>query len=89
VRLTETHGVSRTATALGLDYNSLKMRAEAGAAPTRASGPAFVESTSLVMVAKQCWFELDNGSGATMRVELVGYDAAYVEALSRSFWSAL
>jgi len=32
---------------------------------------------------------LDNGAGATMRVQLVGYDAADVEALSRSFWSAL
>ena len=41
------------------------------------------------MVAKQCQFELDNGSGATMRVQLVGYDAADVEALARSFWSAL
>ena len=33
-------------------------------------------------------FELDNGAGATMRVQLVGYDAAEVEALSRSFWNA-
>ena len=41
------------------------------------------------MVAKQCQVELDNGVGATMRVQLVGYDAADVEALSRSFWDAL
>ena len=41
------------------------------------------------LVAKQCRFELDNGSGATMRVQLVGYDAADVEALSRSLWDAL
>ena len=40
------------------------------------------------MVAKRCRFELDNGSGATMRVELVGYDTADIEALSRSFWNA-
>ena len=33
------------------------------------------------MVAKQCRLELDNGSGATMRVQLVGYDAADIEAL--------
>ena len=32
--------------------------------------------------------QFDNGSGATMRVQLVGYDAAEVEALSRSFWNA-
>jgi hypothetical protein len=41
------------------------------------------------MVAKRCGLEIDNGSGATMRVQLVGYDAADVEALSRSFWDAL
>ena len=88
VRLAKAHGVSRTAAALGLDYYSLKKRAESAATPPQSSGPAFVELTSPVMVAKQCRFELDNGAGATMRVELVGYDAADVEALSRSFWDA-
>ena len=88
VRLAKAHGVSRTAAALGLDYYSVQKRAEAAATPPRSDGPAFVELTSPVMVAKQCRFELDNGSGATMRVELVGYDAADVEALSRSFWNA-
>src|SRR3954454_22060121 len=89
VRLAKAHGVSRTAAALSLDYYSVKKRADAAATPPRLHGPAFVELTSPVMVAKQCRFELDNGSGATMRVELVGYDAADVEALSRSFWNAL
>jgi len=88
VRLAKAHGVSRTAAALSLDYYSVKKRAEAAATPPRSDGPAFVELTSPVMVAKQCRFELDNGSGTTMRVELVGYDAADVEALSRSFWNA-
>jgi hypothetical protein len=32
---------------------------------------------------------MDNGSGSTMRVQLVGYDAADIEALSRSLWGAL
>lgn len=88
VQLTKTHGVSRTATALGLDYYSLKKRAEPAAAPSQASKPAFVELTAPVMVAKQCQFELDNGAGATLRVQLVGYDTADIEALARSFWSA-
>ena len=88
VRLARSHGVSRAATALGLDYYSVQKRAEAAATPPRSDRPAFVELTSPVMVTKQCRFELDNGSGATMRVELVGYDAADVEALSRSFWNA-
>ena len=89
IRLAKTHGVSRTSVALGLDYYSLKKRAEVVAAPTQSSGPAFLELAPPVMVTKQCQFELDNGSGATMRVQLVGYDAADVEALSRSFWDAL
>ena len=88
-RLAKAHGVSRTAAALGLDYYSVQKRAEAAATPPRSDGPAFVELTSPLIAAKQCRFELDNGSGATMRVHLVGYDAADVEALSRSFWNAL
>jgi hypothetical protein len=88
VRLVNTHGVSRTATALGLDYYSLKKRAQEAADQPQSSGPAFVELPSPVLVGKQALFELDNRAGATMRVQLVGYDAADVEALSRSFWNA-
>ena len=88
VRLAKAHGVSRTAATLGLDYYSVQKRAEAAATPPRSDGPAFVELTSPVIAAKQCRFELDNGSGATMRVQLVGCDAADIEALTRSFWNA-
>jgi hypothetical protein len=84
-RLAKVHGVSCTAAVLGLDYYRLKKRAEAAASDPHASGPAFVELTSPVLVGQQCRFELDNGAGATTRVHLVGYDAADVEALSRSF----
>jgi hypothetical protein len=87
VRLVQRHGVSRTATALSLDYYSLKERAEAAASEPQSSGPAFVEMPSPVMVRKQCLVELDNGAGATMRLQLIGYDTADVEALSR-FWNA-
>ena len=87
-RLADAHGVSRTAAALGLDYYRLKERAEAAGSEPRPSGPAFVELTSPVMGAKRCRLELDNGSGASMRVQLVGYDAADVEALARRFWDA-
>ena len=88
VQLVKVHGVSRTATALGLDYYSLQKRAVAGAAQDRSSAPSFVELPSPVMVAKRCQVELDNGAGATMRVQLVGYDAADIEALARGFWDA-
>ena len=89
VRLVNRHGVSRTAMALGLDYYSLKKRAQEAADQPRSSSPAFVELPSPLQVAKQGLFGLDNGAGATMRVELVGYDTADVEALSSSFWNAL
>jgi hypothetical protein len=90
IRLAQVYGVSRTAALLRLDYYRLKNRAEAvPVSEPHPSVPAFVELAPSVLVAKQCRFELDNGSGATMRVQLVGYDAADVEALSRSFWNAL
>ena len=88
VRLVRTHGVNRTASALGLDYYTLKKRAEETADQSQSSGPAFVELTSPVVVSKQGLFELDNGAGARMRVQLVGYDAADVVALVRNFWNA-
>jgi hypothetical protein len=89
VRLVNRHGVSHTAAVLGLDYYTLKKRAAAAAArEPQSSSPAFVELPLPVGVSKQCLFELDNGAGATMRVQLIGYNAAEVEALARNFWNA-
>lgn len=88
VRLVSQHGLSRTATALGLDYYSLKKRAEAAGQEPLSRCPAFVELPAPLSVGKQALFELDNGAGATMRVQLLGYDAADVEALARRFWDA-
>jgi hypothetical protein len=87
-RLAKAHGISRTAGALGLDYYSVKKRAEAAAGEPRSSGPAFVELAAPVPVGKQCRLELDDGAGATIHVQLVGYDAADLEALARGFWNA-
>ena len=86
VQLAKGHGVSRTATVLGLDYDRLKTRAEADTRETPSKPPAFVELPAPVLGGKQGLFELDNGAGAILRVHLVGYDAADVEALARSFW---
>jgi hypothetical protein len=88
VRLAKGHGVSRTAAVLGLDYYRLKKQAEAVTSGPPSSPPAFVELPAPAPVGKQCLVELDNGAGATMRVHLVGYDAADLEALSRRFWGA-
>jgi hypothetical protein len=89
VRLSKTHGVCRTATALGLDYYSLKKRIESPGTPRQSDGPTFVEFTAPATIAKQCQVEVHNGAGATMRVQLVGYDAADIEALARGFWNTL
>ena len=88
VRLVSRHGVSRTAAALRLDYYCLKKRAKAAADQPEVSGPSFVELPSRVVVGKQGLFELNNRAGATLRVQLVGYEPADVEALVRGFWSA-
>ncbi len=88
VRLVRRHGLSRTATALGLDYYSLKKRVAAAARQPQSSGPAFVELPASLLVSKQARFELDNGTGATLRVQLVGYEAADIEAFTRLFWNA-
>ena len=88
VRLVRNHGVSRTATMLRVDYYGLKERADGASGRTPSTSPAFVELPSPVMVGKRCLVELESGAGARMRVEMVGFDAADVEALARSFWNA-
>jgi hypothetical protein len=86
VRLVSQHGISRTTTALGLDYYSLKKRVESDGPQPPSPGAAFVELPAPLVVSKQALFELNNGAGATMRVQLLGYEAAAVEALARRFW---
>jgi hypothetical protein len=72
--MAKAHGICRTATALRIDYYRLKDRVEATTAiQPQPNHPGFVELTPPAVAAKQCRFELDNGSGATMRVQLVGY----------------
>jgi hypothetical protein len=88
VRLVNRHGVSRTAAALRLDYYTLKERAEATSRTPPSNGSPFVELPSPAVLGKHGLVELDNGAGTTMRVQLVGYETADVEALARSFWNA-
>jgi hypothetical protein len=88
VRLVSTCGLSRTATALRLDYYRLKKQVAAARRQPESSGPAFVELPAPLLVGKQTRVELDNGAGASLRVHLVGYDAADLEALTRRFWNA-
>jgi hypothetical protein len=87
-RLANRHGVSHTAAVLGLDYYGLKKRLEGAAGEPASSSPAFLELPAPVVLSRQCHFELDNGAGSTLRLHLVGYDAADVATLARSVWNA-
>jgi len=88
VRLVEKYGVSRTSSALGLDYYSLKKRA-AAASDSRSTAPAFVElPASSLAVGRECVIEMEDGAGAAMRLHLKGYEASEVAAVGRSFWKA-
>ena len=59
-----------------------------GFEPRRPGYAGFFVELPPPVVGKQALFELDNGAGATMRVQLLGYEAADVEALARRFWGA-
>ena len=94
-KMARSYGVNRTAKALGLDYYSLKERAEAPTAQGDSSSseasadgvatfwelpPPAVSSTS------ECLLELEDADGAKMRVHLKGVPAPDLAALCRSFW---
>jgi len=81
-------GACRTASALELDYYSLKKRLEAAAERQQAAEPAFVEFPAPLATGKHCTFELCDGTGSTLRIQLVGYDASEVAALSCSLRNA-
>ena len=88
VKLAIAHGACRTASALDLDYYSLKKRLEAADGLQAATAPAFVELPAPLAIGKQCTFELGDGAGSTLRIQLVGYDVADVAALSCRLWNA-
>ena len=88
VRLVSQHGLSRTVTALGLDYYSLKKRVEEAGQQPPSPSPAFVEIPPPFVVSKQALFELDTGAGATLRVQLSGYEVADLEVLARCLGNA-
>ncbi len=91
-KMARSYGVNRTAKALGLDYYSLKERAEAqDGSPSNCAAeekvatfwelpPLQAGSTS------ECILELEDAEGAKMRVHLKGCPAPDLAALSRSFW---
>jgi hypothetical protein len=88
VKLAEIHGVSRTASALKLDYHSLRKRVAGRNGPSGSAPQAFVELPPPAPAALQeCVVEFSDGSGASLRVHLRGCEVPDLVALGRSFWS--
>ena len=92
VKVAETYGVHRTAKALGTNYYGLKKRVteEAGSSvsvPAKGDVATFVELAGpLAAGSVECLVELEDDSGAKMRVHLKSAEAPDLVALSRSFW---
>ena len=93
VKMADKYGVSLTASALRVDYYSLKNRLE-GEGSTSASSetdgaPTFVELPAPMRIRScECTVEWENAGGAKMRVHLRGVETPDLVALSRSFWES-
>jgi hypothetical protein len=97
--MASTYGVCRTAKTLRVNYNALKKRVEhqARIAPSEpeenaadqrfVSVPAFLELSPPTRGGScQCTLELEDDSGAKMRISLQSTETPDLAALSRSFW---
>lgn len=89
------YGVSRTATALQVDYYSLKKRSgEEPAAPTQqgedsALSASFIKlPPSALTAASECVIEFENASGDKLRAHFKGSCLPDLAALGRGFWEA-
>jgi len=89
VKLADGHGLSRTASVLGLDYYSLKKRVAARKSGSTSVPSAFIELSSLPSpgVSNECVVEFADGSGASLRIHLSGCQTPDLVTLGRSFWS--
>ena len=87
-KLASMYGVSQTATALKLDYYSLKRHL--GRLPDDSeSKSTFVELPPPPLpLVTECIIELEDGAGASMRLHLKGAEVPDVLALGKSFWNA-
>ena len=81
------HGLNRTARVLKLDYYSLKKRLDDASGSAESSTFVELPSSSLA-IASECVIDLEDATGARMRVHLKGPNLPDVLALSRSFWKA-
>lgn len=91
VLLAREHGLSKTAHALRLDYYSLKKRFDAADEPEEKVSAAtadFIEllPAELSSPRVECTVEVEDGSGAKMRIHVTGPEVPDLSSLSRGFW---
>ena len=92
MKVAERYGVHRTAKTLRVDYYGLKKRVEelairSGGVPAEGDMATFVELAGPLSAGSvEYLVELEDDSGAKMRVHLKGVEAPDLVALSRSFW---
>ena len=89
--LARTHGVSPVSQRLGLDYNGLKLRAEAIRTPRRPQlnpPPGFVELPLIGQPGQgpNCTVELARGEGARMTIRSEGKEGLDLVGLAEAFW---
>ena len=88
VALAQRHGVSKTASALGLDYYAVKKRLTrvAPREPIREDRPAsFVElPPGCLSPSGTCVLELERPKGSRLRLELQGFPLSELERFVRS-----
>jgi hypothetical protein len=99
VKLAGRYGIHRTAKALRVDYYALKKRVEPNAVIAGAQQSSTASASKMAARAEflelpaatwpsvgECTMELEDASGAKLRVHLKGLPAPDLAALSRSFW---
>jgi len=92
VQMAGVYGLCTTARTLRLDYVVLKRRVESAnrqSPPRPEPAMSFVEVLSPERTSvPECILEMENPSGAKMRVHLKGIPVPDLTALSRSLWNA-
>lgn len=91
VALAATHGVSKVAVTLRLDYTRLKRRVAAASAPPSPPAPPDFVALTLDLPARTpgCTLVLSHPAGPCLRLEWPQPLAGEVAAVARSLWEAV
>jgi hypothetical protein len=89
VELAASHGVSKVAATLRLDYAGLKRRLTARTPVPPATPPAFVEMVlGLPATGAGCVLALSDARGRSLRIEWTGAAPGEIAAVARRLWEA-